>query len=104
MVVLVEVDGGDIDHDAWFCEVDTLGGGVDGADYVMREGFEVETPGVAGGELQAVEESGGSARLQLAGGEGVDDDGEGDLNGFAIFEGGELDVLAGKKVSAGGWV
>ncbi len=58
--------------------------------------------GVVAGELEAVEESGGSLDVEAAGGEGVDDDGEGDLDGFAVFEGGELDVLAGDEVAAGG--
>jgi hypothetical protein len=31
----------------------------------------------------------------LAGGEGVDDDGQGYLDGFGIFEGLERDVVAG---------
>ena len=35
-------------------------------------------------------------------GEGVDDDGESDLDGFAIFECGEFDVLAGDEVAASG--
>ena len=34
--------------------------------------------------------------------EGVDNDGEGDLNRFAVFKGRELDVLTGKKVAPGG--
>jgi hypothetical protein len=38
----------------------------------------------------------------LSGGQSVDDDGEGDLDGFAVLEGGKLDVLAGDEVAAGG--
>jgi hypothetical protein len=53
--------------------------------------------------LEAVEEGGGSFGVELTGGEGVDDDGESDLHGFAVFEGGELDVLAGNEVASGGW-
>lgn len=39
----------------------------------------------------------------MSGGEGVDDDGEGDLDGFAVFEGGEFNVLSGDEVAAGGF-
>jgi hypothetical protein len=59
-------------------------------------GLGAQGGGVDGGELEAVEEGGGATGLQVSGGEGVDDDGEGDLDGFAVFEGGELDVLAGE--------
>lgn len=62
----------------------------------------MEAAGVVAGELEAVEQGGGSLDIELPGGESVDDDGEGDLNGFAVFEGGELDVLAGDEVAAGG--
>jgi hypothetical protein len=63
----------------------------------------VEAAGVVAGELEAVEESGGSLDVELPGGEGVDDDRESDLYGFAVFEWGELDVLAGDEVAAGGF-
>jgi hypothetical protein len=53
--------------------------------------------------LQTVEESGGALDVEIAGGESVDDDGECDLDGFAVFEGGELDVLTGDEVAAGGF-
>ena len=58
--------------------------------------------GVDGGKLEAVEEGGGAFGLEVSGGEGVDDDGEGDLDGLAVFEGGEFDVLAGDKVAGAG--
>ena len=51
--------------------------------------------------MEAVEEGGGAAGLELAEGEGVDDDGESGLDGFAVFEGQELDVLAGDDVAGG---
>jgi hypothetical protein len=53
--------------------------------------------------LEAVEQGGGAFDLEFAGGKGVDDDGEGDLDGLAVFEGGEFDVLSGDEVAAGGF-
>jgi hypothetical protein len=102
LFVVVQVDAvfGEIEHGAGFGEVEALGGGVDGADYFGGVGLEVEMGGVNGGELEAVEEGGGAPGLEISSGEGVDDDGEGDLDGFAIFEGGEFDVLAGDEVAA----
>jgi hypothetical protein len=38
----------------------------------------------------------------LSGGEGVDEYGESDLDGFAVFEGGEFEALAGDEVVTGG--
>jgi len=64
----------------------------------------VEAASVVAGELQAIEQRGGALDVEIAGGEGVDDDGEGYLDGFAVLEGGELDVLAGDEVAAGGLV
>jgi hypothetical protein len=69
---------------------------------VWGVGLGVEVGGVVGGQLKAVEESCGSLGVELAGGEGVDDDGKGDLDGLAVFEGGELNVLAGDEVAASG--
>ncbi|WP_433984167.1 hypothetical protein RBB78_03070 [Tunturiibacter empetritectus] len=85
-------------------EVEAVGAGLYVADDFGGVGFGVEAGGVVGGQLQAVEEGGGAAGVQIAGGEGVDDDGEGDLNGFAVLKGVELDVLAGDEVTAGGVV
>jgi len=85
-------------------EVEAVGAGVYVADDFGGVGSGVEAGGVVGGQLQAVEESGGAAGVEIAGGEGVDDDREGDLNGLAILEGVELDVLAGDEVAAGGVV
>src|ERR1700679_3112190 len=79
-----------------------LGGGVDGGDYGGGVGLELEVGGVHGSELETVEEGRGAFGLDLSGGEGVDDDGEGDLDGFAVFEGGELDVATGDEVAARG--
>jgi hypothetical protein len=93
---------GDFIYGTRFCEVEAFGGGFDGADGVGGVGFGVEASGVVAGELEAVEQGGGSLDVELAGGEGVDDDGESNLDGFAVFEGGELEVLAGDEVAASG--
>jgi hypothetical protein len=58
--------------------------------------------GVGAGELEAVEEGGGVAAFELTGGEGVDDELESDLDGLAVLEGAELDVLAGDEVAGAG--
>jgi hypothetical protein len=63
----------------------------------------LEAAGVVGGELEAVEQGGGTPDVELPDGEGVDDDGEGDLDGFPVLEGGELDVLARDEVATGCW-
>jgi hypothetical protein len=100
VVEVIEVVG--FEGGAWFCQVEAFGRGFDGADDVGCEGLGLEAAGVVAGELEAVEESGGALDVELSGGEGVDDDGEGDLDGFAVLESGELDVLAGDEVAAGG--
>jgi hypothetical protein len=68
-------------------EVEAFGGGFDGADDVGGEGFGLQAGGVIGSELEAVEQGGGALDVELSGGEGVDDDGESDLDGLAVFEG-----------------
>jgi hypothetical protein len=75
-----------------------VGGGF-GGDYDFGwAGIHVDAREVAGCYLEAVEKCGGLARLDLAGGEGVDDDGERDLNGFAVFECAEMDGLGADDV------
>ena len=100
VVEVVEVFG--IEGGAWFGEVEAFGGGFDVADGAGGVGLGLEAAGVVAGELEAVEESGGSLDFELAGGEGVDDDGEGDLDGFSVLECGEFDVLSGDEIAAGG--
>ena len=60
----------------------------------------MQASSVVAGELEAVEQGGGAFDVELSGGEGVDDDGEGDLYGLSVFEGSELDVLAGDEVAS----
>src|SRR5205814_83302 len=93
---------GDFVDGSRFGEVEPFGGGFDGADGVDGVGFGAKVASVVAGEVEAVEQGGGSFGVELAGGESVDDDGEGDLDGFAVFEGGELDMLARDEVAAGG--
>jgi hypothetical protein len=84
-------------------EVEAFGGGLDIEDYICGVGLGAEAGGVHGGELEAVEEGCGALGLEVAGGQGVDDDGEGDLDGFAVSKNGELDVLTGDEVASRGW-
>jgi hypothetical protein len=51
--------------------------------------------GVGGGEIEALNESEGAPFGDAVGGEGVDDAGDGDLDGLAVLKLGELDVRAG---------
>jgi len=48
--------------------------------------------GVGGGELEAVEEAGGAFGVDSVKSEGGDEEGDGDLDGFCVFEGGEVDL------------
>ena len=52
------------------------------------------------GDLESVEKKAGSARIELGGGQAVEDLGEGDLDGATIFEDRNLDGL----VSAGSFL
>jgi hypothetical protein len=99
VVVFVDFYGG-----SRLGEVEAVRAGLYVADDSGGIGLADEPGGVVGGQLEAIEQGGGAAGVQIAGGEGVDDDGEGDLDGFSVFEGIELDVLAGNEVAAGGVV
>ena len=52
--------------------------------------------------MEAVKQGGGAPGVEMAGGEGVDDDGESYLDGLAVFQSRELDVLAGDEIPASG--
>jgi len=67
-------------------------------------GCGVEAGGVDGGQLETVEECGGSFGFDGVGGEGVDDYGDGELNGLAVFKGAEFEVAASVEVFAVGVV
>ncbi len=54
---------------------------------------------VLGGDLEGVEEETGAAGVELRGTEAVENLGEGDLDGAAVFKDGQLDRFAG----GGGW-
>jgi hypothetical protein len=57
---------------------------VDFSYYCLGLWHGVEVAGVGGGELQAVEEGAAVLEVDLVGGEGVDDFGDGDLDGDAV--------------------
>jgi len=48
-----------------------------------------------------VEEGAGALLVEVAGGERVDDEGEGDLDGVAVFEGGEVQSVGRGRGSEG---
>jgi hypothetical protein len=81
----------DLVDGAGFGEVLAVGGGFGGEDYLGRVWIGVDSGEIAGGDLEAVEKRGGLSGLHLIGGEGVDDDGESDLDGLSIFERAEMD-------------
>jgi hypothetical protein len=101
--VIIFFEFEDLEDSAGFGEIEAVGGGVEGADDAGGVGFGLEACRITGGELEAVEQGGGALSVEVAGGEGVDDDGESDLDGFAVFEGRELDVLAWDEIEAGGF-
>ncbi len=76
---------------------------MDLADELGGLGDDGEAAGVAGGELEAVEEDGGALGVDGVHGEGADDLGEGELDGFAVLEGGEIDdgAVVDKRGAAG---
>jgi hypothetical protein len=64
---------------------------VDVADNLGGAADDAEAASVAGGELEPVEEYGGVLAVNAAGGERVDDAGDGELDGLAIFHGGKFE-------------
>jgi hypothetical protein len=89
VVVGVVVDFGfvgDIDDGSGLGEVEAVGRGLDGENYVAGGGLGVEVARVVAGQLEAVEDGGGALGFELAGGEGVDYCGDGELDGFSVFE------------------
>ena len=52
-----------------------------------------EVAAVDAGELEAVEEGSGAAHVERVAGDGVDDGGDGDLDGVAVFEQAEVEGM-----------
>jgi hypothetical protein len=80
-----EVDGDRVEH---------AGGGGVGVDDGGGLGDDFEPAGVVGGEFEAVEEGVGARDVDEIAGEGIDDLGEGELDGDAVFERREGDDVA----------
>jgi hypothetical protein len=81
-------------------EVESIGfllGGTDHGGGIGPAGFPAlsDAVSVGTGELEAVEQGGSAADTDATGGDGVDDDRQRVLDAFAVFDGGEFDVLAG---------
>lgn len=83
-------------------EVQAVFGGLGALDELcgVLGGFEVAD--VADGELEALEGECADALVHHAGGDGVDDERDGELDGLVVFERGELEVDAGGAVAARG--
>jgi len=69
-----------------------LGAGAGAAGACSGAGFAGK---VGGGDLQAVEEEAGAALVEVAGGDAAEDFKEGELDGGAVFEGGEDEGVGG---------
>ena len=67
------------------------GWGVELADDAGRFGDGVEAAGVAGGELESIEQDSAVFEVDHVGGDGVDGFGDGDLDGDRVFEGAEVE-------------
>ena len=61
------------------------------ADYSAGERLGGDGFCVGGGQLEAVEEDGGALGVDAVAGEGGDEERDGDLDGFGVFEDGEVD-------------
>ncbi len=96
---------GDVAGAAWGCDVGVGVGDVDPgffvdvADDLGGVADDAQSAGVGGGEVESVEEGIGAALVDASGGEGVDHAGDGDLDGVAVFERGELEVAAAGLVA-----
>lgn len=67
-------------------EIETLGGRDDRADNIGGFGPGLEPGCVSGGELETVEQSGGTFGFEMSGRKGVDYQREGELNGFRVLQ------------------
>jgi hypothetical protein len=90
------------------CEIEAGFFADDGADYRGGVGFGIDKTGIGGGELQSIEDGGGSAGVDAVAGECGDDQRDCDLDGFGVFQGREVEFdfgcdLGGFQVGLGGF-
>jgi hypothetical protein len=88
-----------VDGAAWGSDVgagfgDTAPGFlVDVVDGLAGSGGDAQAVGVGGGDADAAEEGVGTLLGDAVGGQGVDDEGDGELDGGSVFEGGQFEEL-----------
>lgn len=80
--------------DLWRSEVFAIFGSSVGLHPKVWEDIDIAVD-VLGGDLEAVKEEPGAARVEFGGAQGVQDLGKGHLDGAAVFEDGELERLVG---------
>ncbi len=76
----------------FYCEVDAGSGTGEGADDGGGGGLDGDGAGVGGGELETVEENGGTFGVDAVACQGRDEEGDGDLDGFDVFEWWEIEL------------
>lgn len=80
-------------------EIEAIAGRGEGADWLEGGGVGLlllfDCGEIAGGDLETAEQHQPEAGFELADSDGVDDLRDGHLDGVAVFEGGEMDMIAG---------
>jgi hypothetical protein len=83
-------------------EVEGVAGGGESADGGgVGSGLALERGEVAGGDLETAKKQKSAGKLEVAGGDGVDDLGDGELDGLPILKRDEIDAVDGVEGLAG---